>query len=188
MKLPPFKIFLISGILCSTSYGLNIGSEVPTFTALDDTERRWKFSKEVKESGVVMLFYPAAKTSGCTKQACGFQDDQELWKSSGFEVIGISGDQSKNLSLFKKANGISYKMLSDREGKIAEKFRVPAGKGGKIGRFINGEKYSLHRGMTAKRLTLVISAQGRILLMDKQVRAASNSQDLLKLLDLKQKP
>ena len=144
MKLPPFKIFLISGILCSTSYGLNIGSEVPTFTVLDNTERRWKFSKEVKESGVVMLFYPAAKTSGCTKQACSFQDDQELWKSSGFEVIGISGDQSKNLSLFKKANGISYKLLSDREGKIAEKFRVPAGKGGKIGRFINGEKYSLH--------------------------------------------
>ena len=125
MKLPRFKIFLILGILCSTSYGLNIGSEVPFFTALDDIVRRWKFSKEVKESGVVMLFYPAAKTSGCTKQACGFQDDQELWKSSGFEVIGISGDQSKNLSLFKKANGISYKLLSDREGKIAEKFTSP---------------------------------------------------------------
>ena len=188
MKLPPFKIFLISGILCSTCYGITIGSEVPIFTALDHTERRWNFSKSVQESGVVLLFYPAATTGGCTKQACGFQDDHKLWKYSGFEVIGIRRDQPKNLSLFKKAHGISYKMLSDQEGKIAEKFGVPTGKGGKIDRFINGEKYSLHRGVTAKSWTFVISAQGNILLMDKEVRAASSSQDLLKLLDLMQKP
>jgi peroxiredoxin Q/BCP len=188
MKLPPFKIFLISGILCSTSHGLTTGTEVPIFTALDDTENRWSLSKAVQKSGIVLFFYPAAMTAGCTKQACGFQDDHKLWRSSGFEVIGISGDQPKNLSLFKKVHGISYKMLSDPEGKIAEKFGVPTGKGGKIDRFIDGEKYSLHRGVTSKRWTFVISAQGKILLMDKQVRAASNSQDLLKLLDLKQKP
>ena len=188
MKLPHLKIFLISGILCSVSYGLTTGSEVPIFTALDDTESKWSFSKAIQKSGIVLFFYPAAMTGGCTKQACGFQDDHKLWKSSGFEVIGISGDQPKNLSLFKKVHGISYKMLSDPKGKIAEKFGVPIGKGGKIDRFIDGEKFSLHRGITAKRWTFVISAQGKILLMDKQVRAASNSQDLLELLDLKQKP
>ena len=188
MKLPLLKIILISGILCSTSYGLTNGSEVPIFTALDDTGSRWSFSKAVQKSAIVLFFYPAAMTGGCTKQACGFQDDHKLWKSSGFEVIGISGDQPKNLSLFKKAHGISYKMLSDPEGKIADKFGVPIDKGGKIDRFIDGEKHSLHRGVTAKRWTFVISAQGKILLMDKQVRAASNSQDLIKLLDLKQKP
>ena len=175
MKLSPFKIFLISGILCSKSYGLTTESDVPIFTALDDTEKRWSFSK-------------AGQKSGITKQACGFQDDHKIWKSSGFEVIGISGDEPKNLSVFKKAHGISYKMLSDPEGKIADKFGVPIDKGGKIDRFIDGEKHSLHRGVTAKRWTFVISAQGKILSMDKQVRAASNSQDLIKLLDLKQKP
>ena len=188
MKLSPFKIFLISGILCSKSYGLTTESDVPIFTALNDTERKWSFSKAGQKSGIVLFFYPAAMTGGCTKQACGFQDDHKLWKSSGFEVIGISGDEPKNLSVFKKAQGISYKMLSDPEGKIAEKFGVPTGKGGKIDRFFDGEKYSLHRGVTAKRWTFVISTQEKILLMDKQVRATSNSQDLLKLLDLKQKP
>ena len=188
MKLTHLNIFLISGILCSTSYGLTTGSEVPIFTALDDTESRWSLSQVIQKSGIVLFFFPAAMTGGCTKQACGFQDDHKLWKSSGFEVIGISGDQPKNLSLFKKLHGISYKMLSDPEGKIAEKFGVPTGKGGKIDRFIEGKKFSLHRGVTTKRWTFVISAQRKILLMDKQVRAASNSQDLLELLYPTQRP
>ena len=185
MKLTPLKIFLISAFACSTSNGLTTSSEVPFFSALDDTGNRWSYSKAVQESAIVLFFFPAAMTGGCTKQGCGFQDDHKLWKSSGFHVIGKSGDQPKNLSLFKKAQRISYKMLYDTEGQIADKFGVPIDKGGKINRFIDGEKHSLHREVTAKRWTFLISAQGRILLMDKKVRAASNSQDLIKLLDLK---
>ena len=163
MKLPPLKIFLISAILCSTSYGFTTFCEVPFFSALDDTGSRLSYSKAVQESAIVLFFYAAAMTGGFTKQACGFQDDHKLWKSSGFEVIGISGDKPKDLSLFKKAHGISYKMLSDTDGKIADKFGVPIDKGSKVNRFIVGEKHSLHRGVTAKRRPFVISAQGRIL-------------------------
>lgn len=93
-------------------------------------------------------------TGGCIKRASGFGDDHKFWKSSGFEVFAISGDLHKNISLFKKLHGISFKMLSDPKVEIAKKFGVPLSKVRKIDRFIDGEKFSIHREVTEKKTDL----------------------------------
>ena len=73
MKLTHLNIFLISGILCSTSYGLTTGSEVPIFTALDDTESKWSLSQVIQKSGIVLFFFPAAMTGGVPSKPVVFR-------------------------------------------------------------------------------------------------------------------
>ena len=116
-------------------------------------------------------------TGGCTKQACSYRDDIQKWKSRDFEVVGISGDKSENLKLFKKAYGLNFRLLSDQEGKTAQAFGVPTSQGGAIQKFFQGERFTLERGVTAKRWTFIISKEGKILYLNNKVNAGKDSND-----------
>ena len=82
-------------------------------------------------------------------------------EKENFEIIGISGDQVENLS-FAKSENIPFTLLSDPTGKVAKLFNVPTSKGGKIERFVNGDRYTLERGITTKRWTFLISKNGKL--------------------------
>lgn len=117
---------LASGaIAAEKGKSLSVGDPAPQFTLLDDEGKEWKSSEHYGKKIVVVYFYPADMTGGCTKQACGFRDDMSKLNSEGIEVVGVSGDSVRNHQLFKQAHDLNFTLLADTEGKVAEKFGVP---------------------------------------------------------------
>jgi peroxiredoxin Q/BCP len=91
---------------------LSVGDPAPGFSLTSDT------GEEVSLSGlrgrrVIVYFYPAAMTPGCSKQACDFTDSLDSLRAQGFEVIGISPDQPEKLAKFRARDGLTITLLSD---------------------------------------------------------------------------
>lgn len=159
---------------------LNVGDKAPEFRAKADNGETWNSQDHIGKKVIVVYFYPADFTGGCTKQACGFRDDMSKLTDKGVEVVGVSGDTAETHKLFKKAHELNYTLLADPEGKIAEKFGVPTSAGGTVKATVDGKEHSLTRGVTEKRWTFVIDKQGRIAYKDTNVNAAEDSQKILK--------
>ncbi|MFG0334037.1 MAG: peroxiredoxin, partial [Maioricimonas sp. JB049] len=155
---------------------LAVGDAAPQFSLLDDAGKEWKSSEHYGEKIVVVYFYPADMTGGCTKQACGFRDDMSKLKSEDVEVVGISGDSVRNHQLFKQAHDLNFTLLADTEGKVAGKFGVPYTPGKRtVNAVIGGKEYELVRTVTTRRWTFVIDRDGKIALINSKVKAAEDS-------------
>ena len=163
------------------SVDLKVGDAAPTFEAKIDTGEAWS-SKDFADKVLVVYFYPADLTGGCTKQACAYRDDRDSLAAQGVEVVGVSGDLVSALALFKQAENLNFTLLSDPDGAVAKKFGVPTGKGGKIEREVDGKTHTLERGVTSKRWTFVIK-DGKIVYKNSQVNAAGDSKAILAFLE-----
>lgn len=151
---------------------LNVGDKAPHFEAMDDTGKAWKSSDHIGKKIIVVYFYPADMTGGCTKQACGYRDKMKTLSADNVEVIGVSGDSVKNHQLFKQAEKLNFPLLADTEGKVAKAFGVPITKGAKsIKRTVGGVEHILARNITAKRWTFVIDQKGKIAYKNDKVKA-----------------
>src|SRR5262249_44449721 len=136
---------------------LREGNSAPAFNSTDDQGKAWKSSDHIGKKIVVIYFYPADLTGGCTKQACGFRDDMKKLADKGVEVIGVSGDSAENHQLFKKVHKLNFTLLADEDGSVAKKFGVPLKKGGVFkAKDLDGNEVELKRGVTAARWTFVI--------------------------------
>lgn len=156
---------------------LKIGDKMPIFKGLDENGEKWN-SKEVKSDFLVIYFYPAAMTSGCTKQACTYRDDMSLITNLGATVVGISGDEVKNLEYFTKTYQLNFTLLSDSKGEIAKSFGVPTSLGGTFSTEINGQNLSFLRGITAPRSTFVVNKKREIIYKNTSVNAADDSKNV----------
>ena len=134
----------------------------------------------IKQSRGV-YFYPADLTSVCTSQACSFRDQHAALEREGVKVVGISGDSVKTHKLFKKTHSLEFPLLSDSEGRVADRFGVPTRRGGKITRVIDGRQQILTRGVTARRWTFVIGLDGRIVTRNTNVEPANDGRQVLNL-------
>lgn len=162
---------------------LKVNDEAPKFEAEGDDGKPWISSDHVGKKIVVVYFYPADMTGGCTKQACGFRDDLARLKDEGVEVVGVSGDSTHNHQLFKKAHELNFTLLADTEGKVAEAFGVPITREEKsVKATIDGIEETLTRSITAKRWTFVIGLDGRIAAKNTTVKAAEDSKAILETL------
>ncbi len=161
---------------------LKVGDKAPTFQAVDDHGKAWKSTDHVGKKVLVIYFYPADLTGGCTAQACGFRDDMKKLAGKGIEVIGVSGDSVENHKIFKKVKNLNFTLLADENGDVARKFGVPVGKGGVFKtKDAEGNPVELKRGVTIRRWTFVIGKDGTIVHKDSNVKAAKDSQEILKL-------
>ena len=189
MKKHLIHLFALAALLCWTNLdALEVGDKVPAFVALDEKGNAWSSKNFHGKKLLLVYFYPAAMTGGCTKQACAFRDDKAKWKEREVEVIGVSGDQPENLALFKEAENLNFTLLADPKGKVAKSFGVPAGKGGSIDRFVKGEKFTLNRGVTTRRWTFLVSKEGKLLYKNDKVQAAQDSSIVLDFLKKAGKP
>jgi len=160
--------------------GPTVGDKAPAFESVDDQGKPWKSGDHVGKKIVVVYFYPADLTGGCTKQACGFRDDAKKLADMGVEVIGVSGDSVENHKLFKKVHNLNFTLLADETGSVAKKFGVKVGKGGTFPyKADNGTVTNLIRGVTISRWTFVIDRNGTIVLRDTNTNAAKDSQRVL---------
>jgi peroxiredoxin Q/BCP len=155
---------------------LKVGDAAPTFEAKDDAGKTFKSSDVVGKKIVVVYFYPADFTGGCTAQACAFRDDYEQLAKKGIEIIGVSGDSVKTHELFKKEKKLPFTLLSDETGELAKKFGVPVDVGAKTAKAtIDDKDVVLERGATIKRWTFIIGKDGKIASINNKVVAKDDS-------------
>lgn len=162
---------------------LKVGDPAPVFESKDDEGKAWKSSDHVGKKFVVVYFYPADCTGGCTKQAQAFRDDKQKLDDLGVEVVGVSGDTVKSHQLFKKLEKINFTLLADEDGSVAKSFGVPLGGGGEVKKEIDGKVEILPRTVTAKRWTFVIGKDGKILSKNVAVNAPEDSKAVIKVVE-----
>lgn len=96
---------------------LEAGDKAPAFSLTDADGKNVKLS-DFTGRKVIVYFYPAASTPGCTKQACDFRDSLAELNGAGIDVIGISPDKPEKLARFRDAEGLSFPLLSDPDKKV----------------------------------------------------------------------
>ncbi len=93
------------------------GDKAPAFSLSDADGNTVKLS-DFKGRKVIVYFYPAASTPGCTKQACDFRDSLAELNEAGLDVIGISPDKPEKLAKFRDNEGLTFPLLSDPDKKV----------------------------------------------------------------------
>ncbi|MFV0461811.1 MAG: thioredoxin-dependent thiol peroxidase [Nostocoides sp.] len=91
---------------------LEPGTPAPDFTLLDDTAGEVSL-RDFRGRNVIVYFYPAAMTPGCTTQACDFSDSLESFTAQGYAVVGISPDKPDKLAKFRAKEHLTVTLLSD---------------------------------------------------------------------------
>lgn len=93
------------------------GDEAPDFT-LSDADGNTVTLSSLRGQRVIVYFYPAAMTPGCTKEACDFRDSRDDLAQAGTTVIGISPDPPQKLARFREKEGLNFTLLSDPDRKV----------------------------------------------------------------------
>eukprot|EP00262_Sarcandra_glabra_P001378 TRINITY_DN1146_c0_g1_i1.p1 TRINITY_DN1146_c0_g1~~TRINITY_DN1146_c0_g1_i1.p1 ORF type:complete len:201 (+),score=39.31 TRINITY_DN1146_c0_g1_i1:230-832(+) len=101
------------------------GGVPPSFTLKDQDGKTVSLSK-YKGKPVVVYFYPADESPGCTKEACAFRDSYEKFKKAGAEVVGISADDPTSHKAFSKKYRLPFTLLSDEGNKVRKDWGVPS--------------------------------------------------------------
>jgi len=100
---------------------LEPGKPAPDFELLDADEKTVSLM-QFRGDRVVVYFYPAALTPGCTTQACDFRDNLELLRNAGVAVLGVSPDTPKKLREFREVHGLPFPLLSDPDHRVLEAY------------------------------------------------------------------
>ncbi|SNR77218.1 peroxiredoxin [Lutibacter flavus] len=174
-------LFITINLISQENNQMKLGDKIGEFSALDDQGNVWK-STSAKSDFLVVYFYPAAMTGGCTKQACAYRDDKASFDELGVTVIGISGDEVKNLKYFKDSYQLNFPLLSDNEGTISKIFGVPANKGGEITREIDGENFLLVRSITTPRWTFILNKERKVIYKNAEVNAVEDSKNVKEII------
>jgi peroxiredoxin Q/BCP len=106
------------------------GDKAPDFELQDQTGTTLQLSEMLTKGPVVLFFYPAAMTYGCTKESCHFRDMAGEFEQAGAQPVGISKDTVSKQKQFDEKHSLGYPLLSDPDRKVAEAFGV---KGGMLG-------------------------------------------------------
>ena len=141
---------------------LSPGDAAPDFT-LPDADGKPVALADFRGRRVVVYFYPAASTPGCTTQACDFRDSLTDLGDAGLEVLGISPDKPAKLAKFREKEGLTFPLLSDEDRSVLTAW----------GAF--GEKTMYGRTVTGViRSTFVVDAEGGIEVAQYNVRATGH--------------
>jgi peroxiredoxin Q/BCP len=104
------------------------GDVVSDFELPDQTGTPWRLSTALTAGPVVLFFYPAAMTAGCTKEACHFRDLGAEFADAGVQRVGISLDDVARQREFADLHGFDYPLLADVGGTVAKRFGVRRGR------------------------------------------------------------
>ncbi len=102
---------------------LKEGMKAPDFTAESDSGGAIRL-KDLRGRAVVLYFYPKDNTSGCTKEACAFEDAHTKMRRRGAVVLGVSRDGLKSHAGFREKHNLSFPLLSDPDGALHHAYGV----------------------------------------------------------------
>lgn len=110
---------------------LDANDPAPAFSLPDQNGKIWTLQELLAgQKALVLFFYPADETYGCTKEACSFRDSHDVFVEAGARVVGISSDSIASHSRFAGKHALNYTLLSDAGGALADRFGVPKALGG----------------------------------------------------------
>jgi thioredoxin-dependent peroxiredoxin len=151
---------------------LSAGDVAPDFTLTSDTGDQVTLA-DLRGHKVILYFYPAAMTPGCTTQACDFTDSLESLRAAGYEVLGVSPDQPAKLARFRERDSLGFPLLSDPDRRVLAAY----------GAF--GEKKLYGRTVQGViRSTFVIDEEGKVEVAHYNVRATGHVAKLRRELGL----
>ncbi|WP_067714903.1 thioredoxin-dependent thiol peroxidase [Nocardia yamanashiensis] len=144
------------------NHRLSPGDTAPAFT-LPDADGKEVSLSDYRGRKVIVYFYPAASTPGCTKQACDFRDSLGELNEAGLDVIGISPDKPAKLAKFRDNEGLTFPLLSDPDKEVLQAY----------GAF--GEKTMYGKTVTGViRSTFLVDEHGKIEVAQYNVRATGH--------------
>jgi peroxiredoxin Q/BCP len=108
------------------SHDVKVGDKAPDFTLKSGSGQTVSLSDFKGKKSVVVFFYPKDETSVCTKEACAFRDQFQVFKDLGAEVIGVSSDSEASHKGFAEHHKLPYTLLSDEGGKLRKTYGVPS--------------------------------------------------------------
>jgi thioredoxin-dependent peroxiredoxin len=141
---------------------LSPGDLAPDFTLPSDTGDEVSLA-DLRGKKVIVYFYPAAMTPGCTKQACDFTDSLDSLRGAGYEVLGISPDAPTKLAKFREKDGLTIRLLSDADKSVMTAYGA-FGEKKLYGKVVNG----------VIRSTFVVDEAGRIEVAQYNVKATGH--------------
>jgi peroxiredoxin Q/BCP len=151
---------------------LSPGDAAPDFTLTDDTGESVSLH-DLRGRKVIVYFYPAAMTPGCTKQACDFTDSLDSLEGAGYEVLGISPDKPEKLAKFRARDSLTIRLLSDADRRVMKAY----------GAFGTKKLYGKEvEGVI--RSTFVVDEQGKVEVAQYNVKATGHVTKLRKDLGL----
>ncbi|HEX8781519.1 MAG TPA: thioredoxin-dependent thiol peroxidase [Nocardioides sp.] len=138
------------------------GDTAPDFTLTSDTEEQVTLS-DLRGRKVIVYFYPAAMTPGCTKQACDFTESLDSLRGAGYEVLGISKDKPAKLARFRERDDLTLTLLSDESLDVHKAYGA-YGEKKLYGKLVEG----------VIRSTFVVDEEGRVELAQYNVKATGH--------------
>ena len=149
---------------------LEVGDTAPAFSLPDADGKTVKLS-DFKGRKVIVYFYPAASTPGCTKQACSFRDSLAELNDAGIDVVGISPDKPEKLARFRDAESLNFPLLGDPDKKVLAAW----------GTF--GEKKMYGKTVQGViRSTFLVGEKGKIAVAQYNVKAANTASAIQKII------
>lgn len=140
---------------------LSKGDAAPDFTATTD-QGTFTLSEHRGEH-VILYFYPAAMTPGCTTQACDFRDSLSALNAAGYTVVGISKDSPEKLAEFREKEGLTFTLVSDEDKSLQETYGAW------------GEKKNYGKTVVGSiRSTVVVDPEGNVELAQYNVKATGH--------------
>lgn len=146
---------------------LSVGKKAPDFS-LPTGDGKVLSLKDFRGKKVVLYFYPKDDTSGCTREACSFEENLDAVRKKGAVVIGVSADSPDSHQKFAKKYGLSFPLVSDEQKNIIEAYGVWKQKS------FMGRKY-----MGIERTTFVIDKEGKIQSVFEKVRVDGHTDQVL---------
>lgn len=125
---------------------IKVGSTIPAFSLPDQEGQHVNIKDFIGKSNLVIYFYPKDDTPGCTREACSFRDQFEVFRDSGAEVFGISSDSVEKHKQFAEKHRLPFRLLSDVNKRVRKLFGVP------------GDLLGLIPG----RVTYIVDKQGKV--------------------------
>ncbi len=112
--------------LFNSEPAIKAGDTAPDFTLPDRSGHTVRLSDYRGKKAVVLYFYPKDDTPGCTKEACSFRDQYEVFKDAGAEVIGVSSDSAESHAKFASKYNLPFVLVADKGATVRKQYGVPA--------------------------------------------------------------
>lgn len=143
------------------------GSAVPVFTLPDQNGEEFSISSVIGKKNLVIYFYPKDDSPGCTKEACSFRDQFEVFNEADAMIIGISGQSVESHKKFAEKFHLNFTLLSDDGDKVRKMFGVP----------VNFMR------MVPGRVTYIVDKSGKVVyVFNSQTQATKHVDEALRIL------
>ncbi len=162
---------LAASVVAAFAEAPAVGTDAPEFT-LTTNEGNQASLGDFRGQWVVLYFYPKDFTGGCTLEAHNFQKDLDKYKAMKTVILGVSVDTAESHKSFCAKEGLTFKLLSDPDGKLSETY---------------GSAMEYNGAKLSARNTFIIDPQGKIAQVFMSVKPANHSSEVLAALETLQK-